>query len=462
MNSLRTENLQKGEAITSEVLADQIKFIDAKGNDYVFDASLSHQIDANKYSLYDIVADPRIELFNIGERLEMMSSWVNDLHHNNHNLYRRPLESGCRPIVSVRDPYDNYKLKDMINMASNDYLNLSQHPRVIMAGVKCLLNNGAGSGGAPMLSGTTRRVEELESKIAEIKECEDAVVFTSGYCANVGVISTLLRKNDVAIFDMYAHASLMDGASNTNKKFFKHNDMESLETVLKKCEKEYINKLVVVDGVYSMDGDIAPLDKIVELAKNYNALVLVDEAHATGVIGENGRGTIEHYGLKGKVDIVTGTLSKALGSVGGFVAGSKQLINYIHFASRPYIFSTSSFQPSIDTALEAINIIEEEPTLRLRLWENIKYLRTNLERLGFNIGKSETAIFPIIVGNDYKVKEFGYLLHKAGVFVNSVPYPAVPRKLTRVKLTVTAGHTLSHLETAVFHLERIGKELDII
>ena len=426
-----------------------------------FELSENQTINANKYSFYNVFADKRIDYASFEDRMEMLNSWIEDLSYNYHNLYRRPLQTGCQPLIEVHDPADN-SIRRMVNMASNDYLNLSQHPDVIEAAVRSMVDYGAGPGGAPLLSGTTNVLLQLEEKLAAMKQCEDALVFTSGYTANVGVISTLMRSCDLVIYDMYAHASLLDGGTNTNKKFFKHNDIASLENILVQTKDKYVNKLVVVDGVYSMDGDIAPLDKIVEIAHQYGAWVLVDEAHATGVIGEKGGGTVEHFNLKNKVDVVTGTLSKAIGSTGGFVAGSKELINYIKYSSRPYMFSTAPFVPACAAALKAIQIIEEDMNLRAQLWRNIRYIREELLGMGFNIGSAQTAIFPLIIGDDYKVKQMAYLLHEEDIFVNSVPYPAVPRKITRVRLSVTAGHTERHLCKTVDAVRKTGKQLGII
>ncbi len=429
-------------------------------NELKFNVTQNKTIDSNKYSFYDVFADKRIANFSFEDRLEFLNSWIDDLTNNNHNLYRRSSQNGCQTNVTISDLAGN--LKNMVNMASNDYLGLSQHPEVINAAMKCLVRQGAGPGGAPLLNGTTNILIQLEDKIAKLKNCEEALVFTSGYTANVGTISVLMKETDVVIYDMYSHASLLDGSAKTNKKFFMHNDMESLERVLQGVKDKYTNKLVVVDGVYSMDGDIAPLDNIVELAHQYGAWVLVDEAHATGVIGENGGGAVEYFHLENKVDIVTGTLSKALGSTGGFVAGNRKLINYIKYASRPYMFSTAPFVPACAAAMEAIKIMQEEPELRAQLWNNITYIKGELLRLGLNIGNSETAIFPIIIGDDYKVKQMAYLLHEEGILVNSVPYPAVPRKITRVRLSLMAGHGNTDLTRTIDAIKRTAQKLDII
>jgi glycine C-acetyltransferase len=272
----------------------------------------------------------------------------------------------------------------------------------------------------------------------------------------------MLHKEDVAILDMLVHASIIDGCKNTNIKFFKHNDMDSLESVLKKVKDKYRTKLIAVDGVYSMDGDIAPLDEIVEIAKKYGAYVMVDEAHATGVIGENGRGTPEYFNIEGKVDIVAGTFSKAVGGVGGFIATNKELVNLLNFYSRTYMFSTAMTPQATASIIEALNVIESEPDRRERLWENIRYFKKNLEDLGFCLGNSETAIFPIIVGDELKVREMCRYLHEADIYANPVLYPAVPKRLSRIRMSLMCEHTKEHLDKALNALEAAGKKYGII
>jgi len=272
----------------------------------------------------------------------------------------------------------------------------------------------------------------------------------------------MLQEKDIAILDRLVHASIIDGCKNTNVKFFKHNNLKSLEQILDRSQKKYRTKLIVVDGVYSMDGDIAPLDEIVELAQTYGAYVMVDEAHATGVIGKNGRGTPEHFGIEGKVDIVAGTFSKGLGCVGGFVAANEELIELLYFYSRSYMFSAAPTPQVIGSLIEAINVIETEPELMDSLWKNIVYFKENLLRLGFDIGNSETAIFPIIVGDDYKVKEACKMLHERGIYANLVLYPAVQRKSSRLRLSLMATHTKEHLDKAIEALEEVGAKLNII
>jgi len=261
---------------------------------------------------------------------------------------------------------------------------------------------------------------------------------------------------------MYVHASIIDGCKSTNTKFFRHNDMDSLEKTLARVKDKYRTKLIVVDGVYSMDGDIAPLDRIVELAKAHGAYVMVDEAHATGVIGETGRGTPQHHKIEGKVDIVAGTLSKGLGGVGGFIAASGELVELLRYYSRPYIFSTAMTPQVTGSLLAALDIIEDEPEHIKRLWENIRYFRSNLTAMGFDLGNSETAIFPITIGDDLKVREMCRRLHELDIYVNPVMYPAVPKRLSRIRMSLMSALTREQLDKALEALETVGKEYDVI
>lgn len=403
-----------------------------------------------------------IEDADIIKRAKIFNEYANHIRTIKHDYYRRISLDGSGPVMNVINQYDGGKPQEMVYLASNDYLNLTKHPRTIAAGIEALKKYGSGAGSVPLLGGTFDIHVELEKKIAKFKGCEDAILYSSGYGSNVGSLLGMLQSKDVAILDRLVHASIIDGCKGTNVKYFKHNDMKSLERILSKAQNEFRTKIVVVDGVYSMDGDIAPLDKICDLAHSYGAYVMVDEAHATGVIGDNGRGTPEHFNIEGKVDIVSGTFSKALGAVGGFVAANKELVELLHFYSRAYMFSTAPTPQTIGSLLEAIDIIEDEPILRENLWGNINYFKKHLLDLGFNLGNSQTAIFPIIIGDDYKVKEACKMLHERGIYANLVLYPAVPRKLARLRMSLMANHTKEHLDKALNALEFVGKKLAIV
>jgi len=427
-----------------------------------FEMSPEGDIDANKYSLYNFTGDPKLEHAEWASRIDMMNSWFTDMKRKNRFLYERQSQNGQKVVTQVKDPVSG-EIKEMLNFASNDYLNMTQNPVVWERIEKEMSKYGSGgAGSAPLLSGTMDITEKLEKKLSSIKGMESSIIYSSGFGANYGTISALLGKKDIAIYDMFAHASLIDGSKGSNKKFFQHNNPDSLEKVLKNVQNDYINKLVILDGVYSMDGDIAKLPEILDVAHFYGAWVLVDEAHSIGVIGENGKGTLSHFGLEGKVDLVTGTFSKSIGSVGGYVSGSEKLINYLKYTSRSYMFSTAPFIPSMIASLQALEMIINNEAPIDKLWKNIRYVKKRLLDAGFDIGNAETAIFPIIVGNDMLVKEMTYKLHQKNILVNPVPYPAVPRKLTRVRLTITAGFSIEQLKYTMDTIEAIGKELNII
>lgn len=415
------------------------------------------RIDRSNLSLADFYD---VEDQDIMGRAKAFREFKNDLFKQKHINYRRVSTSGSAPVMTVIDPYTREE-REMIYLASNDYLNLTRHPKVIESGRQALLKYGAGAGSVPLLGGTLDIHTELERKIAKFKGCESAILYTSGFGSNCGTLLSMLGEKDIAILDLYVHASIIDGCKNTNIKFFKHNNMDSLEKVLKRTHDKYRTKFVIVDGVYSMDGDIAPLDKIVEIAHSYGAYVMVDEAHATGVIGVNGRGTPEHCNVEGKVDIVAGTFSKALGGVGGFIATSEELVDLLHYYSRTYMFSTAPTPQVTGSLIAALDVIQEEKDLREKLWWNINYFKKGLLDLGFDIGNAETAIFPIIVGDDFKVKEMCRMCHEAGIYVNTVLYPAVPKRLSRLRLSIMAQHTKEQLDYTLEVLDMISKKLDV-
>lgn len=398
---------------------------------------------------------------DIMQRASFFFEYANFIRSQKHDHYRRISTNGSNPVMSVLDTHTGQK-KEMINLASNDYLNLTKHPQTIIAGIEATKKYGSGAGSVPLLGGTLDIHIELEKKVAKFKGCENAILYTSGFGSNCGTLLALLQEKDIAILDILVHASTIDGCKNTNVKYFRHNNLDSLEKILEKSQKEYRTKLVVVDGVYSMDGDIAPLDKIIELAKIYGAYVMVDEAHATGVIGPTGKGTPEFFNIEGKVDIVSGTFSKALGGVGGFIAANSELIELLHFYSRSYMFSTAPTPQVTGSLIKAIDLIEEEPERRYKLWRNIKHFKENLLELGFNLGNSETAIFPVIIGDDYKVKEACRMLHDKCIYVNPVQYPAVNKRLSRIRMSLMSEHTLEDLDYTLECLEWIGKKLEII
>ncbi len=411
---------------------------------------------ANK-SLADFYDIPECDIF---QRADLFWAYSCLVKRQGHYNYRRISTTGSGPTMIVIDRNTGLA-RLMICLASNDYLNLTKHPKVIAAGIQAIQKYGSGAGSVPLLSGTLDIHIELEAKIAEFKGCEDAITYTSGFGSNFSTIFSLLGKNDVAVLDTLVHASIVDGCANTNRKRFSHNDPASLEKVLKKYKDQFRTKLVIIDGVYSMDGDIAKLDEIIWVSKKHRAYVMVDEAHATGVIGLSGKGTPEHFNVEGQVDIVAGTFSKGLGCVGGFIAGGKELIELLRFFSRGYMFSTAMTPQSTASLIAALDVIQNEPHLLQSLWHNIRHFRERLLSYGFNIGRSETAIFPIIIGDDYKVKEAVKLLHEQGIYANPVLYPAVRKSQSRIRMSLMSSHTIDHLDAAFEALKIVDKKIGI-
>jgi glycine C-acetyltransferase len=417
-----------------------------------FDLSKFNTIDARKYNLYDVMGDPRLDHFSIDERLNIFTSYYKDLGKNHMLTFDRYALDGCGTERIMFDP-TSCKTKKMVNFGSNDYLNMSQHPMVINAAIEAIQQYGTGAGASCNASGLTKVKLDLEDEIAATLGYEQALVFSAGFITNTGVLGALLRSNDIALVDMLAHASIMDGVENRNKMLFRHNNMKSLETVLSRANRQYTNKIVVVDGVYSMDGEIANLPEISELCKKYKALLMVDEAHAFGVIGKHGLGILDHFNMKpNSIDIVVGTLSKAIGCSGGFVTGKHELINYLKLACRPYFFTTAPFIASTAAALESVKIIRSDDNRRRNLWKNINYFKSRLNESGFNLGTAETAIFPIILGDHNLVIDVTATMGNEGVLVNGIPYPAVSRKQTRIRMVVTAEMTKEHLDKGYLEL----------
>ncbi|CAH0346105.1 8-amino-7-oxononanoate synthase/2-amino-3-ketobutyrate coenzyme A ligase [Bacillus sp. CECT 9360] len=353
--------------------------------------------------------------------------------------------------------------KEVIQLSSNNYLGLTSHPRLRRAALEAVEKYGAGTGSVRTIAGTLTMHDQLEKKLATFKHTEASLVFQSGFTTNQGVLSAILSSEDIVISDELNHASIIDGIRLTKagRRVFKHVDMRSLEEALKQTQN-YRKRLIVTDGVFSMDGNIAPLPEIVELAEKYDALVMVDDAHASGVLGENGRGTINHFRLDGRVHIQVGTLSKAIGVLGGYVASSQTLIDYLIHKGRPFLFSTSH-PPAVTMACsEAIDVLLEEPELIDKLWENTRFLKQGLQELGFNTGKSDTPITPVIVGAEALAHQFSDKLLEHGVFAQGIAFPTVAKGLARVRTIVTAQHSTEELQQALDAFEKAGRDLGIL
>ncbi len=352
---------------------------------------------------------------------------------------------------------------EVITLSSNNYLGLTVHPRLREAAIKAIEQYGVGSGSVRTIAGTMTLHNELEEKLARFKHTEASLTMQSGYATNLGVISALMQEGDMIISDELNHASIIDGIRlcKSPRKIYPHKDMTGLRRVLE--ESKGANKVMVVsDGVFSMDGDIAPLPEIVNLAEEFGAFVMVDDAHASGVLGKNGRGTVNHFGLDGRVALQIGTLSKGIGALGGYVACSQDVRDFLLQRARPVLFSTSHPPSVVATCIAAIDLLEEDNSLVERLWENTHFFKRGLEQLGFNTGHSETPITPVIVGEGALAMKFSNRLFQEGVFAQGIVYPTVPADKCRVRTIVTAIHTRDELSKALSVFEKVGKELHII
>ncbi|ABW18456.1 glycine C-acetyltransferase [Alkaliphilus oremlandii] len=354
--------------------------------------------------------------------------------------------------------------KKVINLSSNNYLGFANHPRLKKAAIEAVEKYGVGSGAVRTIVGNMDIHEILDKKLAEFKREEAVMSFQSGFNCNAGTIQAITEKGDLIISDELNHASIIDGArlSRADKTIFKHADMNNLEEVLKANRDKYRNMLIITDGVFSMDGDIAPLPDIVGLAEKYNAMTYVDDAHGSGVLGESGRGTVDHFGLHGRVDFTIGTLSKAIGVVGGYVAGSATMRDWLSHRGRPLLFSTSLPPAAIAAITEAINMLMTTTEYTDRLWDNAKYFKAKMSQLGFNIGNSQTPITPVIIGDEAKTMEFSRKLLENGVFVSAIVFPTVPKGTGRLRCMVTAGHTKEQLDRAVETFKKVGEEMNLL
>lgn len=379
---------------------------------------------------------------------------------------REIIDAGIYPyfriIESAQDPEVIVSGKKMIMIGSNNYLGLTNHPKVKEAAIEALRKYGSGCAGSRFLNGTLDIHVNLEAKLARFMRKEDALIFSTGFQTNLGVISAIAGKDDIVLIDKMNHASIIDGCrlSFSEIKKYRHNDMDDLERLLQQYADK--GKLIVVDGVFSMEGDIADLPNIVRLAKKYGARVMVDDAHGIGVLGKNGRGTAEHFGLENEVDLIMGTYSKSLASIGGFISSSKEVIHYIKHIARALIFSASPPPASVASVSAAIDIIESEPERRERLWSNTNKMLKGFKALGFDTGKSETPIIPLMVGEDMKAFTMAKLLHDKGVFTNVAVSPAVPSGKAVMRTSYMATHTEEQLDKVLKAFEEVGKSLGII
>ncbi len=367
------------------------------------------------------------------------------------------------PIQKVAGNKVKVDGKEMIMIGSNNYLGLIDHPKVMKAAQNALGKYGVATCGSRFLNGTLDLHVELEERLAKFINKETALTFSTGFQTNQGIISTLIGKGETIITDKMIHASIVDACrlSYGDVHKFKHNDMEDLEEQLSSLGKE-MGKLIIVDGVFSMEGDLANLPAIAELAKKYNAKVMVDDAHGIGVMGKNGRGTSEHFGVEGDVDLIMGTFSKSFASLGGFVAGEKKVISYIKHFARALIFSASITPASVATVLASLDIIENEPERRERLWEITQRMKTGFQAMGYNTGPTETPIIPLIIGTDELTFMLWRLVKDEGIFTNPVIFPAVPQGQSLIRTSYSATHTDEELDKVLAVFEKCGKQLGII
>jgi glycine C-acetyltransferase len=369
------------------------------------------------------------------------------------------LQGGNGPVIAING-------KKLINLSSNNYLGLANHPRLIEASIKATERYGVGAGAVRTINGTLDIHDELEEKLAKFKHSEAVIVFQSGFNCNMGAISAVMTKKDAILSDALNHASIIDGCRLSGAKIirFEHADMEDLRAKAKEARESglYEKLMVITDGVFSMDGDIAPLPEIVKIAEEFDLITYVDDAHASGVLGKNGSGSATHHNLVGKIDFQIGTLSKAIGVVGGYVAGSRDLIDWLKVRARPFLFSTANTPGDAAACIEAINILTESDELVKKVWENGNYLKKGLKELGFDIGHSETPITPCIIGDAEKAQQFSKELFDAGVYAKSIVFPTVPLGTARVRNMPTAAHTKEMLDEAIAVYEKVGKKLGII
>src|SRR5262245_31032906 len=388
--------------------------------------------------------------------LEFLASDLSSLKQQGLYRHLRILEDEQKPRTTIDH-------RQVVNLSSNNYLGLTTHPRLREKAREALDRFGVGSGSVRTIAGTMGIHLELERRLAAFKKTEAVVVFQSGFAANAGTVAAVLGKDDVVVSDELNHASIIDGCrlSKAAIKIFPHKDVDAARRILKDLPASQ-RKLLITDGVFSMDGDLGALPALCSLAEEFGCIMMVDDAHASGVFGKNGRGTIDHFDVHGRVDIQVGTLSKAIGALGGYVAGTRSFIEFLYHRARPFLFSTSHPPSVAATCLAALDILEQEPAIIDRLWENTRFFKAGLKSLGFNTGLSESPITPVIAGEGSLAMKLSDRLFQEGVFAQGIAYPTVARDKARVRTIVTATHTREELQFALDKFEQVGKELELI
>jgi len=380
------------------------------------------------------------------------------------NLHDAGLYNQIRTLGSPQGAWLVVDGKKALNFCSNNYLGLANHPRVVAAAKKALDQYGVGPGAVRTIAGTMDLHVELDRRLAAFKGVSSAITFQSGFTANLGTIPALVGRGDVIFSDRLNHASIIDGCRLSGAKIiaYQHCDAGDLKKQLEEHRGEYTRALVVTDGVFSIDGDLAPLDKIYNVTKDYEALLMVDDAHGEGVVGTGGRGIVDHFNLHGKVDVEVGTLSKAFGVMGGVVAGNEKIVTWLHQRGRPFLFSSAMTVPDVAACIEAVNILEESTTLVDKLWDNAKYFKAEMRTLGFDTGESVTPITPVMLGEAPLAQEFSRELYEAGVFGMAIGFPTVPRGKARIRVMISAAHERDDLDQGLEAFAQVGRKLGVI
>ncbi|MBP9797629.1 glycine C-acetyltransferase [Candidatus Woesebacteria bacterium] len=404
----------------------------------------------------------------------MNKTYLQELTSELENARQNGTYNNIRTVQSQQGAYLTLQEKEYLNLSSNNYLGFASHPRLKQAAQQAIESHGVGTASVRALIGTNDLHITLEKKLAEFKKADDAIVVTSGYLANMAAIQTLLDKDDVVISDELNHASIIDAvklAGITHKFIYRHSDIDGLRTQLEEAQKITSEKhptgrnkrvLIVTDGVFSMDGDMAKLPEIVDLAEEFGAITMVDDAHGEGMLGSHGRGIVDHFNLHGRVDIEVGTLSKAFGVLGGFITGTQTLIDWYHQKARQFLFSNALSIPDTAALIEAVTILEESDEDVKKLWENAEFLKKALQEAGFNTGNTQTPIIPVMIGDELRAAEYAKKLYEKGIIVSAIKFPMVAKGAARLRLQPSAIHTQEDLEKGIEAIIQVGKEMQIV
>lgn len=408
-----------------------------------------------KYTLKDFAQSQGL---NIAQRIDQFQLYTRQLKEQKHNAFHTLSYSSIDANMIVEDPVTLEK-RQVVSFISNDYLGMSQRPETKEAGLKAVEEYGTGACAAPIIGGFMKLHRKLEMELAEFMGYEDAIIFSSGYGANAGALGGIMGKRDIALVDSFIHASAYDGLLQTTVKRIGHNDLEYLEMNLKRVQGQYDTVMLIADGVYSQNGDLGMLPEYIDLCRKYGAFIMVDDAHGIGVFGEHGKGATEYLNVLGKPDMVTGTLSKSFGCVGGFVVSSKKMIDYLRFYGRTSVFSAAPTPQATASALKALELIRERPEIRAKLWENVNYMKSRLLESGFDIKETVSPIFPIMVRDNYLSKEIAKLLLERGYYTIGICYPAVSNNDARIRASVLATHTKEQIDGFVNALNEVDSIL---